>query len=422
MNKFEKTIHNAVKTIPALKNGVKLVYQLLMSLAPVKKNSCGCKLVNRKGYFFGFHDKVPFSHDDKYLLSHRYKGKDNKSIQADDSVEVGYFRDSNYLDYVPLKKTYAWNWTQGSMLQWVGNSEKIIYNDFNGRFHISRIIDIEGNTITELPLPVGALSPSGAYAVSYNFARLRRGMPGYGYANGIDPDNDSNIPDSEASSLKLINLKNESVKELFKVADIAAYKPEKTMERAFHFFTHCLFAPDGKRFAFLHRWLVNGKRLFSRMITAALDGQEIHIFPTAGMVSHMAWKDNSHILAYANTTQYNDKYYLFRDQSDDFIIIGEDSFYSDGHPQFSPDGKYIVTDTYPDRHRRQHLYIYDLEQNEKIELAMLYLPFKYARGQRCDCDFHPRWNRAGNMICFDSAHTGIRSLCTIDISSYLSNR
>lgn len=31
------------------------------------------------------------------------------------------------------------------------------------------------------------------------------------------------------------------------------------------------------------------------------------------------------------------------------------------------------------------------------------------------CDLHPRWDRKGKYVSFDSAHTGTRSLCTIAI-------
>ena len=384
-----------------------------MSMKPVKKVVSNYRIVNRQGYFFGFHDKTPFSFDNALLLAHKYNSEDNVKPKPWEQVELGYFSGHDYLEFRAITKTHAWNWTQGAMLQWVGGEKNFIYNDFNGREHVATMMDISGNIIKQLPLPVGAVSGNGRRAISYNFARLRKGMPGYGYANVVDPDLAINIPDSEDSSLKLIDIHRESISTLFSVADIAAVEPDQSMENAFHYFTHCLFNPSGNRFVFFHRWLINNNRRYTRMISSDLNCNEIYIFPTSGMVSHIAWKDDRHILAYARTKEYNDKYYLFKDQSDDFEIVGEKHFTSDGHPQFSPDGRYILTDTYPDRFRRQHLILYDYHNDKRVNVASLQLPIKFMREARCD--FHPRWNRDGTMICFDSAHTGKRSLCTIDL-------
>ncbi len=414
MNKLEAIVYDLVKSNPRFKNMIRNAYQLIMALIPVKKVVTDYQILNRPGYFFGFHDKIPFSVDNKKLLAHKYYGDDRRRLRSDDWVEIGFFKGNDYLEFKSLAKSYAWNWNQGSMLQWLGKKDCLIFNDFDGKKHIARVVDTEGNLIKVLPLAVGAVSPDGKKALSYDFSRLRIGMPGYGYANGTDPDQNSNIPGGKGSGLKLIDLTSGEAGFLFSVSDIAAMQPEATMEGAFHYFTHCLFNPSGSRFAFFHRWLIDDNKRYTRMISSDLNGNNIFIFPTAGMVSHYAWRDEQHILAYARTKQYDDHYYLFQDRADQFKIIGENYFKSDGHPQFSPDGRYLLTDTYPDRFRRQHLMIYDLETEECRDLARLQLPIRYIREPRCD--FHPRWNWKSDMVCFDSAHSGVRSLCTINLS------
>jgi hypothetical protein len=32
-------------------------------------------------------------------------------------------------------------------------------------------------------------------------------------------------------------------------------------------------------------------------------------------------------------------------------------------------------------------------------------------------DLHPRFDRTGNVICFDSGHLGVRSLCTVRVAA-----
>ena len=415
MNKLEAIIYNLVKTNPRIKNKLRNIYQLAMAVVPVKKVSTNYQITTREGFFFGFHDKTPFSYDDSKLLAHRYRGDDRRTPDTDDQVDIGYFEGADYLQFKPLHRSTAWNWNQGAMLQWIGETDHLIFNDFDGKRHVAKISDCAGSLLETLDLPIGAVSPDGTKALSYDFARLRRGMPGYGYSNGSDPDYGVNIPGREGSGLKLIELKNSEVRELFTLADIAALEPEESMQGAFHYFTHCLFNPSGGRFAFFHRWLVDDNLRFTRLITCDMQGKDIYIFPTAGMVSHYAWKDDQHVLAYASTRADGDRYYLFEDQGSGLEVVGRDCFNSDGHPQFSPEGNYFVTDTYPDRFRRQALIIFDWQAGRRRDLARMQLPLRFIREPRCD--FHPRWNRQGDMICFDSAHTGNRSLCTVSLSN-----
>ena len=83
----------------------------------------------------------------------------------------------------------------------------------------------------------------------------------------------------------------------------------------------------------------------------------------------------------------------------------------DGHPSYSPDRKIVVTDTYPDRTRMATIYI--IVHDKVNRLGRVFAPFKYDNDVRCD--LHPRWNRKGNRICFDSVFEGKRGLYVIDI-------
>ena len=48
-------------------------------------------------------------------------------------------------------------------------------------------------------------------------------------------------------------------------------------------------------------------------------------------------------------------------------------------------------------------------------IARVFAPFKYDNDTRCD--LHPRWNRAGDKICFDSIFEGHRGLYVVDVKS-----
>jgi len=412
MNRIELIIYNIVKSNPKLKRFMVENYQKLFSLIPRKSVKSDYPIKVCEQFFYGFHDKCPWSLDNKMLLAHHFNIPYRKTM-PDDEIEVGYFAGPEFLDYKLVGTTRAWSWQNGAMLQWVGPSFDIIYNDYDGKELIAKIVDIKGKGLKILPRPIGAVSLSGQKALSFNFKRFENGLPGYGCVNGIDPDADVLIPSRKGDGLHIIDIESGQIRELFTVADIASIRPHPTMKHSLNFFSHCQFSPSGKRFVFFHRWLENKNRLWTRMISCDLNGKDIYIYPTSGMVSHVAWRDDQHVLAYARTDEFGDKYYLFSDKMDKYDIIGEDSFNSDGHPQFSPDKRYILTDTYPDRFRMQFLIIYDTYIEKRYNIARLKLPLKFLR--ELHVDLHPRWDSNGTAICFDSGHTGKRSLCTIKI-------
>jgi hypothetical protein len=410
MNKIEKVIYDLVKTNPKLKNSIRDIYQGILSIVPKDKKVSDFNILEREGFFYGFHDKIPWSKDNTMLLAQKYNIGD-RDIKKEDEVEIGYFQDDDYTEFKSLCTTKSWNWTQGSMLQWIGEEDNIIFNFWNGDKNVARIIDKKGNLIKELGYPIGAVDKTGKYALSYSFERLNVGMYGYGYANENDSEKDN--PITRNSGLNLVDIEANTSNMLFSIDEIASLNPDDSMLGAYHFFTHCLFSPDGTRFLFLHRWYKKGKRLYSRMISSDLKGKSIHVFPTDGMVSHISWMNNDKVIAYCNTKPYGDGYFIFKDLSPDFWQVGQDKYTSDGHPQYCPINNLIVTDTYPDRFSVRELSIYDYKENEKTIIAKLWSP--NSRKNHIRCDLHPRWDRYGSMICFDSAHTGKRALCTVKL-------
>ncbi|HDQ43901.1 MAG TPA: hypothetical protein ENN17_00180 [bacterium] len=409
MNSIERAVYNALKRNPRMKNAVVDCYQRLFSRIPVRNRYFGNKISVREGFFFGFHDKCPWSADNRFLLAHHCGDAPLRMPQPDESVEVGYFSGEDHTRFQPIGTTLSWNWQMGSMLQWVGKTSDIIFNDVEGAQNVARIVTDQGDHVATLTRPVTAVSPDGKNALSYSFERLRIGAPGYEYANGQEAEAFDRIPQNDG--LYRISINDQKIWKLFSVADIVELNPTSCMKDAYHFFSHCQFSPSGKRFVFYHRWLLSTGRLRSRMISSDLDGGRLYIFPTAGMVSHMCWRDDEDILAYANTNEFGDQYYLFKDNEDVFQVFGKGQFKTDGHPQFSNDGRYILTDTYPDRFRRQSLLVYDMERDLLTTVMQLRISLIYRYDVRCD--FHPRWNRNSTMICFDSAHSGKRSLCTM---------
>lgn len=417
MNKLESLIYQVVKNNPKVKNMVRDLYQALFSLIPGPPEKSRFPVMVREGYFFGFHDKNPWSAGDRLLLAHDFQKLPNREPRKGDQVNIGFFKGEKATEFQKVATTSCFNWQQGSMLQWVGKTGNFIFNDSGGDDNIARIFDTAGKEVARLPGAIAAVNPGGTMALSYNFARLQRHFPGYGYVHGNDPEVDRDTP--ALHGISIADLGTNRVTGLFSVQDVASFLPEKSMAGAKHFLTHCLFSPSGDRFIFLHRWVKNDNVTFTRMLSCDAGGKQLHLFPTGGMVSHIAWQDESHIMAWARSPENRDAYILFRDMSTEFRLVGTADFNSDGHPSFAEGNpRWFVTDTYPDRLRRSYLMLYDLAGEKRVDLGYFRQPMQFKEAVRCD--LHPRWNHKGDAICFDSAHRGRRSLCTMNIGDLIS--
>jgi hypothetical protein len=424
MNKLERIIYNTVKGHPAFKKKVRNIYQGLYDLLPKPKAESAYPIIERKGFFYGFHDHSPFSGDNLKLLAN-HASFDLRMPKKNDTLQVGFFNGKNHLDFNYVAITSAWNWHMGCKLQWRGNSNELIFNDNENGQNIARLINVDNLKETKLPGSVGSVSPDGLWAIGYSFARVNKYMPGYGYCQPTSED-DLGIDKPSSSGIYKIDLKKNEKKDIIAISDLAAINSTPSMNGAKHFVTHTVISPDSCHFIFLHRWIdPDGDiaKRFSRLVVSDMDGNILDIFKTQEMVSHIGWRGSNSIVAYCDTKNFGDNYVMFEIGSPEKPQeIGAGKLSSDGHPSFDHSGRWMLTDTYPDRRRIQNLILYDIQNKIKYIIARLPSYKKFQSLSPYDhwtCDLHPRWNRKSNILCFDSTFNGERSLCTINLNSDL---
>ena len=360
-----------------------------------------------KEYFFGYFDKSPWSFDMKYTLTH--------SIRNDDVVDI-IIVDTNG-SVKTLGGSSTWNYQQGSMSQWVpGEKYNVLLNDIKDGNFISKIIDVVAGTERVLPLPVQALDRNGNKILALNYRRLFALRPEYGY--DVNVNNFAPEMPLEKDGIWMVDIEEGSYELLISIKELIDYKKEKSMDSARHKINHIMFSPDGDKFLFMHRWITK-KGKISRLYMFDLTSQKLTILIDEGMVSHYSWRDNDTIIAWARIREKGDAYFLININTLENQIVGEGVLdkYGDGHPTFSPCGRYILTDTYPDKSRIQHLLIYDTIKEEMKELGAFFAPWKYQGANRCD--LHPRWSPDGEKISFDSTYEGYRKSYVLDISKVL---
>ncbi|WP_437371997.1 hypothetical protein [Maribacter litoralis] len=421
MNKIEKLVYDTVKKNQYLKAKIRNVYQTVFDILPDKKNFSKNPIHLKEGYFFGFHDVSPFSHDDTKVLANELTIP-FRMPDAQDDLNLGYFEIKNdeLGDFVHIAKTNAWNYHKGCRLQWL-TKNKVIYNDvIDLEILVSKIFDIETKEETIIPFPIDSVSSDGLYASTFNYGRLERYMPGYGYASFSEKNHYNNEKMPEHTGLFLGDLTTGKKKLLVSLLELTKIgEMTSDYENAFHYTTHSLFSSDNRYISFLHRWVDEFETFnrHSRLVSYDLKENKCYVAPTNDMVSHYVWNAKNQIIAYCRIGD-KDCQVLFKEPTlQDYQIVAYPKLNSDGHQSFI-DPTTFVTDTYPDRSRMAHLYKVDVTTNEVERLASLksFKSFQSQTKRHWCCDLHPRMNRKGNMVCFDSVHTGKRALCVMGIN------
>ncbi len=356
-------------------------------------------------HFFGYYGIQPWDGSQRRLLCLEadFQGR---APAASDRATVGYV-DCETKEYQPVARTAAWNFQQGCMLHWMPEcpDSEVIFNDRLGRRFVSVLLDLETMERRVLPLPVSALSHSGRLALSLNFSRLHAKRPGYGYAGVPDAYAEKKHPAEDG--VQAMDLDSGETWLVVSMQDVFGHHGigVGTVEAEL-WFNHTLFNTDDTRFAFLSRFSAGGRRR-SAMFTCDLDGSDLRCLIDYGLVSHFDWFEPNRILVWADIEDRGEAFYMVRDDDGEAQKIGEGVLTSDGHCSFSPDRRWLLTDTYP-REDKRSMMLYDMEAGVVIPLGSFYSDPALVGEIRCD--LHPRWNREGDMVCFDSTHEGSRQL------------
>jgi hypothetical protein len=271
--------------------------------------------------------------------------------------------------------------------------------------------DLETGARVPVPHPIYDVSPDGRLALSLGFGRLAWTRPGYGYEGAPDPWKETAAPADDG--VRVVDLRDGASRLVVSLEKLARFQPRPEFATSHHWVNHLLFSPDGGRFIFLHRWGGRDGWRATRLFTAAPDGGNLRLLLDHGMVSHFIWRDPSAILVWARHPSHGDAFYHVDDRTGEARPFAKGVLGSDGHCSYSPDRKWVLVDTYPDRDRKQHLYLVRARDEKRIELGAFRLPPELKGPWRCD--LHPRWSRDGARVCIDSAHEPTRQVYVLDV-------
>lgn len=410
----------------------------------------------------GYYNYDFLSADGTKLLSNRC-GFDGRAIQPGDTVEVGYY-DIPSGQWHGLDISDSFNWPQATMLQWVpgtDNKELIFNLSKDGRL-ISRIIDIETGEKRDLSYPVYGMTPDGKQAITLNLERSYW-TPAYHYQSVVNEA--CNVDVLEGDGIFALDIANDTMQTIVSLEDVLKLDPEERFTEGKHWLEHIMVSPSGKRFVFLHRYMYKDTGRLTRMLIADIDGGNLQVIDGWKKYawSHFGWNGDDAFVMYGTeqkqltkaynsaaaaeskrsvksciigllrtvyrktlskmipknfkTKMLNKMGYQFYEKSADgrFVLkktVSTGALSIDGHPSFTPDGRYMITDTYADDKKYRRLLVLDTETGKLLELGRFYAPFW---GTPASCDLHPKLSADGSRVVIDTAYAGIHKMMAYEI-------
>ena len=425
-------------------------------------------------YFFGYFDRSPYRPEPRPdgsapLLAHRVNFLD-RFPSATDHADLGLI-DPDTRAFEPIARSHAWNWQQGSHVQWLKDPAdpsrpiRIIFNDRRNTQAVSVVIDESGQEQRVLPRPIVAISRDGARGACVEMGRLTRLRREYGLP-GIDDPNPGEASPAD-DGLRVMDLASGSDTLVASMAELASFGVEVKITQHQHV-NHALFNPSGTRLCFMHRFERDDGIMHSRLFTVGVDGTGLRLL-FEGLVSHYDWLDDGTILAWAGrrgllgggTEQsksplaaaltlarkglkpvyyalgkprflmnkiLKDAYHAIPDaEPSEAAVFAKGELITDGHCTLSPRSGWVLTDGYPDSRGRQPLYLAKLRagtgSNAGPEAEAVYEIGRFPTPRHLDgeirVDLHPRFDPGGSRVCIDSAMDGRRRMYELDITPVL---
>ena len=363
-----------------------------------KVNALNTFSIGQKGFhcWFGYYDKSPMNISNTYIAYTKVPQKSSPGDIADMCVYDMTSKSSKVIG-----KTRTWNWQQGCMPQWVSET-KLRYNAFddNTRQYLTRIVDVVSGEHQEFTRACYAANKDHSAYLSLNFYRLEKYAKGYGYPYQVDSLEDkidgiweTTIPDNKVTLL-------------LSLRTIIDYNRHYDSDCQ-HYINHVTYCPDENLIMFIHRWQKTGTEFKSRLLIYNRSTGNIDTLLDNGHVSHYCWKSSYELMIFA-TNNDGEKGYMTVDINTKETKLNKGLPKEDGHPSYSIDGKIILTDSYPNNHRDQYLFLFDNISGELKVLDKLYSPFKYFNDVRCD--LHPRWSMDSKYVIIDNTNVGRRTI------------
>jgi len=377
---IENFFSEALRSNANLKKKLKFIYQSFWMIISSKKfNFVNSNTFIIKDCFGGFHNLNVFNFKNT-VCALRFIGP-RKKVNINESVEVIVSK-YPYSSQIKIGTTSAFNWQQGSRLQFYEES-KLLYNVIIDDKLQACSVCIDSMQKFYLDFPVYAVgSMGGNIFAACNFKNIEDNMPGYGYRGEYKEKIKSN-------SIYLFDKHSKIKSKIFLELDEG------------DFITHLEFSLDDRYISFFKRTKLNLNDYRSTLCVYTIDGLLVTAINNFDYITHFAWFEDRLLFFGKENDARSGNYYWYCLNNKNILKASDDL--PDGHPTYS--NGISLTDTYPDRSRVQRLKLLqslDSHAMNCIDIAEVTIPIRYTEDNRVD--FHPRLNHDGTLYSIDVAH------------------
>ncbi len=357
-------------------------------------------------YFFGYYDLQPYDESCSKHLAHRTSFMD-RLPEKGDIAEVGYV-DIATREFVRVGETRAWNFQQGAMLRWFENGRSIIYNDYDGKKYVSKIVDVYSKEEKIIDYPLATLSSDGKYGLSVNFDRIYDFRKGYGYCQTVDRFYDDIAPKDDGIILvDMQSGKGELICSYARLREEFLQKPFTDRKTVVN---HITFSPSGRKFVFLFRNFYDRGEKWGTVLAVGDVSGRVKKLTDFEVNSHYCWRDDTTLMIYSGLPEWG-VYFINTETGDRMRLNDKKCDRDDIHCNYSPDKTAFIGDGYPDKRNRRSLYYYVFKKKKSKRILKVY---SEPVDNEIRCDLHARFSSNGKYISYDSTENGRREIRQIE--------
>lgn len=366
-------------------------------------------------------------------------------LSGKDVATVKLFNIENN-NFTKLTETLVWNFQMGCRLEFINSSNDLIYLALQGSKIVTKIIDVNGNSIDCFNEPFYAFSEHLNSFIGINQDRYSHFRSTYSYPLS-DLKRYNNYEENDFIFYYNITTRKKEI--LFTMKDLFPFPTPVPYFNCVNYLEHLIFSPCGTKFIFVHRFVTPQKQLYSRLFLYDFINSKLELLHSNGRITHFNWIDNNRIIAWQGgdtiAQTFKNKMvsfpfvgnimklykYFIRSNSevgmnkvsrfvsgDSFAIIdisnGNIDKHScanlmhDGHPVKLTDN-IIICDTYPHGPNNSiDVFTYDLITAERKDVVTVPHP-KSLNMTGFRCDAHPKCSKSGK-IAIDVIRNNKRSV------------
>lgn len=376
-----------------------------------------------KNHFFGYIGHVrtiPWNQSGRYIVSMEVPFRDHMPAPKDAAVINLIDTKDNY-KLIPVEKTYAWNFQQGTMFYWNPEAPEtqFFFNDRDtSNNHVFAVLyDIEKRQrikefrFDDTPIGNSGVAQNGGYFLGINYGRLARlrtvtGYPGaYDWTEGIQaPENDGVFKVDVHSGEKKLLVSFKQLSDALKKDVPAAAKDEL-------FINHTLWnREDNLIYFYVRAGYVTREKTVNNPFTVKPDGTALTAHPYYG--GHPEWIENDCIIGSHGKDQI---IYSIPEKK----IVGkvgnpEVLPKTGGDTSLSPDGKWLAVSLKDDKEGKNSYVVFRRSDMKYVHTPAM--PTMENNDGDLRVDPSPRWNRTSDALLVPGVDKdGTRQLYIIHI-------